>query len=78
MQKATPTPSKVNATGIVYVTFIFFWSFWPNSIPVTAQNFNWSVVLFMGTLIIALIMYVFQGRHVYKGPVTIIRASRVD
>jgi amino acid transporter len=68
----------VNSTGIAYVAFIFFWSFWPNSIPVTPQNFNWSVVLFMGTLIISLVMYAVQGRFVYKGPVTIIRAARVE
>jgi amino acid transporter len=68
----------VNSTGIVYVTFIFFWSFWPNNTPVTAQNFNWSVALFVGVLVISLIMYVVQGRHIYKGPVTIIRAARVE
>jgi amino acid transporter len=68
----------VNLIGIVYVTFIFFWSFWPQEVPVTAENFNWAVVLFMGTLIISLIMYVVQGRFVYKGPVTIIKAARVE
>lgn len=68
----------VNSIGLVYVTFIFFWSFWPNNIPVTVSNFNWSVVLFVGVLAISLIAYAVQGRHIYKGPVTIIRAARVD
>jgi amino acid transporter len=68
----------VNSIGIVYVTFIFFWSFWPNATPVNAANMNWAVVLFMGVFIIALIMYVVKGRYSYKGPVTIIRAARVE
>ncbi len=68
----------VNSLGLIYVTFIFFWSFWPNQIPITASNFNWSVALFVGVLVISLIAYVVQGRHIYNGPVTIIRAARVE
>lgn len=67
-----------NCIGICYVSFIFFWSFWPNTIPVDAESFNWSVVLFGGVFIISLIMYVFQGRKVYRGPVSIIRAARLE
>lgn len=68
----------VNSIGIVYVTFIFFWSFWPNYIPVNAEDMNWSIVLFMGVFFVSLAMYAIRGRHVYKGPVTIVRAARID
>ncbi|KAF8847927.1 amino acid transporter [Acephala macrosclerotiorum] len=68
----------VNFVGVVYVSFVFFWSFWPNQVPVDVNNFNWSVVLFLGVLGICLVMYVVKGRKVYNGPVTIIRAARVD
>lgn len=68
----------VNCIGLAYVTFTFFWSFWPNSIPVTVANMNWSVVLFCGVFFLCLIMYVVEGRKVYNGPVTIIRAARLD
>jgi amino acid transporter len=68
----------VNAMGLAYVTFTFFWSFWPNSIPVTAQNMNWSVVLFMGVFILCLLTYIVQGRKIYNGPVTIVRAARLE
>lgn len=68
----------VNSVGVVYVSFVFFWSFWPNEVPVDANNFNWSVVLFLGVLGISLVMYVVRGRKVYNGPVTIVRATRVD
>jgi cell division protein FtsX len=63
----------VNGIGLAYVTFSFFWSFWPNSIPITLQDFNWSVVLFVGVLVICLLMYVVSARFVYVGPVTTVR-----
>jgi amino acid transporter len=68
----------VNSIGLVYVTFTFFWSFWPNAVPVTVQNMNWSVVLFGGVFFVCLVMYVFVGRFVYVGPVTQVRAERLD
>ncbi|RDW56626.1 hypothetical protein BP5796_13091 [Coleophoma crateriformis] len=63
----------VNIIGILFAAFSFFWSFWPNTIPVNAQNFNWSVVLFLGVLGISLAQYFFQGRKIYVGPVTKVR-----
>lgn len=68
----------VNTIGLAYVTFTFFWSFWPNAIPVTVGNMNWSVVMFMGVLFLSLIMYVVRGRKVYVGPVTVVRAARLE
>lgn len=68
----------VNSIGLAYVTFTFFWSFWPNAVPVTLETFNWSVVIFLGVLFICLVMYVFKGRKVYVGPVTDIRAQRLE
>jgi amino acid transporter len=59
----------INAFGIVYSIFAFFWSFWPNATPVDAEDFNWSVVIFMGSMIICGVLYVVRGRKVYKGPV---------
>jgi len=67
----------VNVTGLAYVSFTFFWSFWPNTVPVTLENFNWSVVLFLGVLFICLVMYVVRGRKVYVGPVAEIKAARL-
>jgi amino acid transporter len=68
----------VNCIGLAYVSFTFFWSFWPNTTPVDLESFNWSVVLFLGVLTICLVMYVVEGRNVYKGPVTGIRANRLE
>jgi amino acid transporter len=68
----------INTVGVCYCSFVFFWSFWPNEIPVNAQNFNWSVVLFGGVFVFSLIMYAIEGRKVYNGPVNLIRAARLD
>jgi amino acid transporter len=67
----------VNIIGLTYVSFTFFWSFWPNNVPVTLGTFNWSVVLFLGVFTICLVMYVISGRKIYAGPVTVIKAPRL-
>jgi hypothetical protein len=59
----------VNTGALLYSTFAFFWSFWPNEVPVTVENFNWAVVMFLATAIIAIFDWCVRGRHVYKGPV---------
>jgi len=59
----------VNTGALAYSNFAFFWSFWPNEVPVTAENFNWAVVMFLATAIIAVVDWVVRARHVYKGPV---------
>lgn len=59
----------VNAGALAYSTFAFFWSFWPNEAAVTAENFNWAVVMFLATGIIAIVDWFVRARHVYKGPV---------
>ncbi|KAA8650323.1 hypothetical protein EYZ11_008184 [Aspergillus tanneri] len=59
----------INMMALLYVLFALFWSFWPTERPVTLDNFNWSVVLFVGVFIISLGMYVVKGQKEYKGPV---------
>lgn len=68
----------VNAIGLVYTLFAFFWSFWPGSTAINAEDFNWSVVLFSGVFILSLIMYYIQGRKIYRGPVKQIRMARLS
>ncbi|KAJ5709475.1 hypothetical protein N7493_010809 [Penicillium malachiteum] len=63
----------VNIIGLVYCIFSLFWSLWPTEVPVTAANFNWSVVIFVVVFIISLVMYLVKGRKEYVGPVAIIQ-----
>ncbi|EON64232.1 hypothetical protein W97_03463 [Coniosporium apollinis CBS 100218] len=59
----------INLVAILYSAFAFFWCFWPNEASVTVDNFNWAIVIFMGTFVISLIMYFTKGRKEYDGPV---------
>jgi amino acid transporter len=68
----------VNIIGLAYVTFTFFWAFWPTETPTPAVAFNWSVVLFVSVFLLCLVMYAIRGRKVYRGPVTDVRAPRLD
>lgn len=67
----------VNVLGLTYVTFTFFWSLWPWTTPYTADSFNWSVVVLGGVIVLSLVMYVFHGRFVYKGPVTDVKVAKL-
>jgi amino acid transporter len=65
----------INTIGLLYVIFALFWSFWPPSPLPSARDFNWSVVIFAGVFIISLLMYLFQGRRHYVGPVVTVQPS---
>ena len=59
----------INITALVYSSWAFFWSFWPNSYTVTAVNMNYAVVLFVGFITVSMIIYLWHSRHIYEGPV---------
>lgn len=63
----------VNIIGLLYCCFALFWSLWPGYRSVTLQNFNWSVVIFVGVFFISLGMYVVKGKKEYTGPVVIVQ-----
>lgn len=60
----------VNGAAVIYSMWAFFWSFWPQSTPVTASDYNWASPIFVSALIIAGIYFVFRAKHTYYGPVT--------
>ena len=63
----------INTCGLLYSAFAFFWCFWPNTREVDLASFNWSVVMFVGTVVISTIDYFFRAKKVFKGPVSIVR-----
>lgn len=63
----------INIIGLLYCCFALFWSLWPSERHVTLDNFNWSVVIFVGVFIISLFMYMVKGRKDYSGPVVIVQ-----
>ncbi|KAE8158134.1 amino acid permease-domain-containing protein [Aspergillus tamarii] len=59
----------VNILAMIYASWSFFWSFWPNAYDVNAENFNWASVLFVGLMGISTIVYWTYARKHYDGPV---------
>lgn len=55
--------------SIAYSVLAWFFSFWPQSSSVTPQNMNWSVVVYFGVLVFALIYWFAVARHVYTGSI---------
>jgi choline transport protein len=55
--------------AMAYTGLGLFWSFWPYTPEVSAENMNYSVLLFGGALIFAMIFWAFWGRKVYVGPI---------
>lgn len=68
----------VNIVALIYACWSFFWSFWPNSYDITAQNFNWACVLFVGLMGLSCVMYFVQARHVYAGPVVKVEGRKLN
>jgi choline transport protein len=53
------------AYGLVTVVFTFF----PPSVPVSAESMNYSSVVYVGVVILGLMYYAVAGRRQYVAPV---------
>ncbi|KIX04900.1 uncharacterized protein Z518_05771 [Rhinocladiella mackenziei CBS 650.93] len=63
----------INIAALIFLTPVWFFAFWPLATPVTAESMNWSSTMFGGTIIIAVLYYIFGARHVYSGPVMLMK-----
>lgn len=59
----------INVFSLCYSTFISIFLFFPTALPVTAQNFNWTVMVFFGSVLISVISWFWYGRAIYRGPI---------
>ncbi|EAT79626.1 hypothetical protein HBI56_150380 [Parastagonospora nodorum] len=66
----------VNVAGMTYSFWAFFWCFWPEGTPVEVSSFNWAVVMFVGTAVVAAADYAIRGRKQYKGPVVLVEGYK--
>ena len=64
----------INIVAAAYAMFAAFWTFWPNSTPVDVESFNWAPVIFIAVVLIAMVNYWVKGRHVYDGPVALVKS----
>ena len=58
-----------NVFACGYILVMWFFSFWPSSVEVTAQSMNFSSVTFSGIVIFAIVWYLIRGRKSYVGPI---------
>jgi choline transport protein len=58
-----------NIFACIYLTFVFFFSFWPSFADVTPMNMNWAILVTGFVAICSGVYYMVWARHTYKGPV---------
>lgn len=66
-----------NAFACAYLSFVFFFSFWPSFKEVTPATMNWAVLV---TTVIAGVSAIYYGvwaRKTYTGPVVEVEGSEV-
>lgn len=65
----------INIAALVFLTPLIFFLTWPLFKDVDASTMNWSSVMLVGVLIIAMIYYIFKGRKEYVGPVMYVKRA---
>ncbi|KAJ4369571.1 hypothetical protein N0V83_005333 [Neocucurbitaria cava] len=65
----------LNIVSIVFLIFVFLFSFFPMGPKPTPAGMNWSILMFGGTMIFSLVYYLVKGRNVYVGPVEYVRKT---
>ncbi|KAF1347364.1 amino acid transporter [Lizonia empirigonia] len=58
-----------NAFACAYLTFVFFFSFWPSFKDVSPANMNWSVVVTGGIALLSTVYYLVWAKKSYHGPI---------
>lgn len=63
------TGLSVNCVALVYSTWSAFWLLWPVYCHVSAATFNWTIVLVVTWMMVALLFYKIGAKRTYEGPV---------
>lgn len=58
-----------NAFACVYLTFVFFFSFWPTASTVNAATMNYSILVTGVIALFSTVYYLVWAKHSYHGPV---------
>lgn len=58
-----------NVFACSYLTFVFFFSFWPSFAEVTPANMNWAVLVTGAIASLSTVYYLVWARKTYDGPV---------
>ncbi|KAF1844975.1 amino acid transporter [Cucurbitaria berberidis CBS 394.84] len=65
----------MNMASILFLIFVFVFSFFPSGPKPTAAGMNWGCVVLGGTVLFAVGYYFAKGRDVYVGPVEYMRKA---
>jgi choline transport protein len=63
----------INIIAMLFLMFFFVASFFPPTPNPTPETMNWSIMIYMATVIGSMIYFYLYGRHKYAGPVEYIR-----
>ncbi|KAI4192638.1 MAG: hypothetical protein LQ346_004218 [Caloplaca aetnensis] len=63
----------VNLAAVIFLLLFYFFSFWPLFAETTAATMNWSVAIYGAVVVFAVTYYYAYGRHVYDGPVVLVK-----
>ncbi|KAJ4988312.1 hypothetical protein SVAN01_06247 [Stagonosporopsis vannaccii] len=58
-----------NAFACAYLSFVFFFSFWPSFKEVTPATMNWSILVTGAIALLSAVYYLVWARKTYHGPV---------
>jgi len=58
-----------NVFACAYLTFVFFFSFWPSFAEVTPANMNWAILVTGTIAVLSAVYYLVWARKTYHGPV---------
>ena len=63
----------INIGALCFLVPVFVFAFFPLTSTVDRESMNWCVVMYGGIMIIAILYYIFRGRHVYVPPVALVK-----
>ena len=63
----------INAVALMFLLVIWIFTFFPITATVNSTTMNWNVLMYCGIIIFAAVHYMIWGRHVYVGPVALIK-----
>lgn len=66
----------INIFSVGYLCFAIIFTFFPTTNNPTPVNMNWSIVVFGGVVIFAVVQYLLHGRKIYQAPVTQVRKAQ--
>lgn len=58
-----------NIVGLVYAFIAFFFSFWPESVKVTAESMNWACLVWGFAMLFCAFWYLVRAKKYYHGPI---------